>query len=225
MEGGEVAVVVGAGPGLGAAVAHRFAKGGYRVAVMARSKEKLETLKEEIIAAGGQAIAVEVDAANEDSIKEAFATVVKELGHPSVLVYNAALLQMQENATSISPSYLVESFRVNVVGALASVQQVVGHMKTQRKGTILLTGGGLSRSVMTPKFTALAIGKSGIRSLGQGLFLELKEHNIRATSVTICGFIKPEDPIFSPTNLAEVYWTLHTQNPSTWKDEEVVARQ
>ena len=82
-----VAVVVGVGPGLGAALARRFAEG-YAVALLARGEEYLETLAKEIVSAGGQALAVPTDVSRAEQITAAFDTIRRELGMPEVLLYN-----------------------------------------------------------------------------------------------------------------------------------------
>src|SRR5437867_12204080 len=85
-----VAVVVGVGPGLGAALARRFAKG-YAVALVARDREKLEALATELGAAGGRALAVPSDVSRGEDIAAAADRIRRELGEIDVLLYNAAM--------------------------------------------------------------------------------------------------------------------------------------
>src|SRR5215831_18824297 len=85
-----VAVVTGVGPGLGAALARRFAAG-YAVAVLARKEEYLTTLGKEIEGTGGRALAVPTDVSQAEQIEAAFATIRHKLGTPEVLLYNAAM--------------------------------------------------------------------------------------------------------------------------------------
>ena len=82
----KVAVVVGAGPGLGFSVAKRFAAGGFHVALMSRTAERVEALAQQIVQAGHKATAVPVDVTDRQSVKAAFAAVRDKLGDPSVLV-------------------------------------------------------------------------------------------------------------------------------------------
>src|SRR5438552_206210 len=88
-----VAVVVGVGPGLGAALARRFAAE-YSVAVLARREATLTTVVKEIESAGGRALAVPTNVAQEEEITAAFATIRAQLGAPEVLLYNAAMRQV-----------------------------------------------------------------------------------------------------------------------------------
>src|SRR4051794_23526085 len=83
-----VAVVVGVGPGTGASLAHRFAKG-YRVALVARNADYLKTLSGEIRAEGGDALEVPADAGNFSAVAGAFTAIREKLGDPEVLLYNA----------------------------------------------------------------------------------------------------------------------------------------
>ena len=82
----KVAVVLGAGPGLGAAVAQRFARGGYAVALMARSPSTLAAAHELVTQAGRPAISLPADATDPSSLSAAFAEVRERLGHPDVFV-------------------------------------------------------------------------------------------------------------------------------------------
>ena len=78
----KVAAVVGVGPGLGAAVARRFAREGYAVALVARREESLSSVREEIEARGGTALPVTADATDPASVTAAFERIRRELGDP-----------------------------------------------------------------------------------------------------------------------------------------------
>ena len=88
---GRVAAVLGVGPGLGAAVARRFAGEGFAVAMMARQEESLAEIRRDIEDDGGTALPVSADATDADSVAAAFERVRAELGDPEVLVYNAGV--------------------------------------------------------------------------------------------------------------------------------------
>jgi NAD(P)-dependent dehydrogenase (short-subunit alcohol dehydrogenase family) len=90
----KTAAIVGVGPGLGRAVAARFAQGGCAVALMARSEEASRSVQGEITSGGGVARSFACDASDEGSVRSAFARVREELGDPEVLVYNAGAFQM-----------------------------------------------------------------------------------------------------------------------------------
>src|SRR5438067_737311 len=84
-----VAIVVGVGPGLGAALARRFARGGHPVALVARSRDFIDPLAAEIEAAGVRALALTADIGDAGQVARAFEAVRTKLGAPAVLLYNA----------------------------------------------------------------------------------------------------------------------------------------
>ena len=122
-----VAVVVGVGPGLGAALARRFAKG-YAVALVAREREKLDALASELAAAGGRALAVPSDVSREEEIARAADRIHRELGAIDVLLYNAAMRPFGR-LTETKPSTFETTWRVAAFGpakfALRGLAQVM----------------------------------------------------------------------------------------------------
>ncbi len=204
-----VALIIGMGPGLSAALATRFAEGGFTVAGFARNPDNSAALAASMAARGQQLVMRGVDASDFSELAGAAAGVEAEAGPIEVLIYNAY------RATIGLPSQVfvdevVADFRVNVAGALAAVQAVLPAMRQRGRGTILLTGGGLA---LDPTgwlpAASLAIGKAGIRNLTQTLQKELSETGIRVSTVTITGQIAPQTA-FAPDLIAEVYWGLHS---------------
>jgi NAD(P)-dependent dehydrogenase (short-subunit alcohol dehydrogenase family) len=112
---GRVAAVLGVGPGLGASVARRFARGGFAVALMARSEESVAGARAGIEEMGATALPVTADATDPASVKRAFKGVRDELGDPEVFVYNAGAFQMG-GILEISPEQFDECFRANCAG-------------------------------------------------------------------------------------------------------------
>ncbi|MBM0745193.1 SDR family NAD(P)-dependent oxidoreductase (plasmid) [Phormidium sp. CLA17] len=214
----KVCALVGAGAGLGLAIAQRFGREGYQLALLARRPAALAEYTKTLSDVGIQATGFSVDAADPDSITTAFAAINQTLGHPDVLVYNAALLK-QDSVMSLTAETLVQDFKVNAVGVITAIQQVLPEMQHQRSGTILLTGGGLAL-YPSPQQISLGIGKAAIRYLALGLADELKVDGIHIATVTICGEIAPGTK-FDPDAIAAVYWQLHTQTPETWQVEYV----
>jgi NAD(P)-dependent dehydrogenase (short-subunit alcohol dehydrogenase family) len=116
-----VAAVLGVGPGLGAAVARRFAGEGFAVAMMARRKESLAEIQQDIEGDGGTALPISTDATDADSVTAAFDRVRAELGDSEVLVYNAGAFQMG-GVLEISPNQFDECFRANCAGKPSAQQ-------------------------------------------------------------------------------------------------------
>jgi NAD(P)-dependent dehydrogenase (short-subunit alcohol dehydrogenase family) len=112
---GAVAAVLGVGPGLGAAVARRFAREGFAVALMARKEESVAGVREEIEGQGGAALPVTADATDPASVEVTFGRVRDAIGDPEVFVYNAGAFQMG-GILEIPPEKFDECFRANCAG-------------------------------------------------------------------------------------------------------------
>src|SRR3954466_2320845 len=109
----EVCVIVGFGAGNGLAIAKAFAREGCALALIARSRAKQEKSLGELEGAKFY----EADAADQDSLGEAFARIRNELGEPTILIYNAFAMRMGP-ASKLTPDYLLSDLRTNVIGAL-----------------------------------------------------------------------------------------------------------
>jgi NAD(P)-dependent dehydrogenase (short-subunit alcohol dehydrogenase family) len=114
---GRVAAVLGIGPGLGAAVARRFAREGYAVALMARREESLAPVRDEIEGEGGTALPVPTDATDPASVASAFGRVRDELGEPEVFVYNAGAFKTG-GILDLLPKDFDACFKANCAGGL-----------------------------------------------------------------------------------------------------------
>ena len=222
---GKVAVILGVGPGLGAAVARRFAHEGFAVGMMARSEVSLSATQEEVEGAGGQTLAVRADATDAGSVASAFEEVRGSLGNPEVFVYNAGAFRMG-GVLEVSPEDFDDCFRANCSGAFYGAQQVLPAMVERGRGTILLTGATASMRG-SANFAALATGKFGLRALAQSLAREFGPQGIHVAHVIIDGQIntprvramspdREEHTMLSPDAIAETYWQLHVQNPTAW---------
>ena len=224
MDGG-VAAILGVGPGLGAAVARRFAREGFAVGLMARGEESLAAAREEVEGAGGTALAVAADATDATSVASAFDQVREGLGEPEVFVYNAGAFQMG-GILELSPEQFDECFRANCSGAFYGAQQVLPAMLERGRGTIILTGATAALRG-SANFAALATGKFGLRALAQSMAREFGPQGIHVAHVVIDGQIntprlrqaqpdREESTTLSPDAIAETYWGLHIQDPRAW---------
>ncbi len=204
----QVLAIVGMGEGIGMAIARKFAPAGYQIAMIARNATKLAAYQATLQSDGISAHYVPADAGDRESLEAAFANIRDQLGHPDILIYNAAVLR-QQNILEESFEHLVDDFKVNVAGALVAVQAVLPAMRSQNQGSIFFTGGGLSLYPQ-PELASLSIGKAGIRCLAKTIAATLKETQIRVGTVTICGMVSPTDPKYNPELIADQFWTLHT---------------
>jgi NAD(P)-dependent dehydrogenase (short-subunit alcohol dehydrogenase family) len=224
----KVAAIVGVGPGLGRALALRFARGGLAVALVARKEESLRPVQAELTAMGGVSRPFACDAADETSVREAFAQVRKELGPPDVLVYNAGAFQMG-GVMELLPSDFERAWRVNCLGALLAAQAVLPGMLKEGRGTLIFSGATASIRG-SARFAGLAVGKFGLRALAQSMARELGPTGIHVAHVIIDGAIdtarvrsmlagREPHTMLAPTAIAETYWNLYAQDPTAWTQE------
>jgi len=222
---GRVAAVLGVGPGLGAAVARRFAGEGFAVAMMARREVSLAEIRQDIEGDGGTALPISTDATEAYSVAAAFDRVAAELGDPEVLVYNAGAFQMG-GILEISPNQFDECFRANCAGAFYAAREVLPAMVEAGHGTILLTGASAALRGKA-RFSALAVGKFGLRALAQSMAREFGPQGIHVSHVIIDGQIntpsiremspdREEHTLLCPDAIAETYWQLHAQDRTAW---------
>jgi NAD(P)-dependent dehydrogenase (short-subunit alcohol dehydrogenase family) len=221
----KVAAILGVGPGLGAAVARRFAREGFAVALMARNEDGLSGIRQEIEEDGGAALSISADATDPASVEAAFGRVREGLGDPEIFVYNAGAFQMG-GILEIPPDRFDECFRANCAGAFYAAQQVLPAMVEAGRGTILLTGATASLRG-SARFSALAVGKFGLRALAQSMAREVGPQGIHVAHVVIDGQIntprvrerfpdREAHTMLSPDAIAETYWQLHIQDHTAW---------
>ena len=224
----KVAAVVGAGPGLGAALAFRFAREGYTVGLFARREETLRQGRDMVHEAGGHAAAYLTDATDAGSVRESFARLRAEHGAPEVCIYNAGLFRMA-GFLETSPEDFDASWRINCLGAALCAREVLPAMLEQGHGTLLFTGATASLRG-GPRSASFAAGKFGLRALAQSLAREFGPRGIHVAHVIIDGVIdtaraRPRGggaqaaQQLSPDAIAETYWQLHRQDPSAWTQE------
>jgi NAD(P)-dependent dehydrogenase (short-subunit alcohol dehydrogenase family) len=221
----KVAAILGVGPGLGAAVARRFASEGFAVALLARREESVADTRREIERSGGRALAVSTDATDPASVASAFEQVSGELGAPEVFVYNAGAFQMG-GILDVTPEKFDECFKANCAGAFYAAQQILPAMIEAGRGTILLTGATASLRG-SARFSALAVGKFGLRALAQSMAREFGPQGIHIAHVVIDGQIntprvretspdRDENTMLAPEAIANNYWRLHEQQLTAW---------
>jgi short-subunit dehydrogenase len=213
-----VCAIVGAGPGLGLALAHKFGQEGMSIALISRSAESLQASVESLAQAGVEAQAFPADSGDAESVAAAFREIQDSLGAPEVLIYNAAAMS-QTDVLSVATDQLMGDYKVNVVGAIVAIQSVAPAMKENKRGTILITGGRLATNP-SHLYVSLSAGKAAVRNLALGIAPQLGKDGIHVATVTIGGYIQPETP-FAPEKIAEVFWQLHAQERTNWTREFV----
>ncbi|MFN7320110.1 MAG: SDR family NAD(P)-dependent oxidoreductase [Methylobacterium sp.] len=197
--------IIGAGPGIGMALARRFGREGHAIGLIARS-QGIDTLAAELAAEGLKAKAYRADATVPSTIGEVLADIEANLGPVNVMVFNAAAVSYLP-LTQLTPAQLVADFTVGVASALAASQAVAPGMIARGGGSILLTGGGFAYRPVAA-LASLGVQKAGLRNLAFSLAEDLGPKGIRVGTVSILGMVKPETD-FDPALIAERFWALH----------------
>jgi len=219
-----VAVVAGAGPGNGAALARRFADAGYAVALLARSRATLDALQEAIAGSRGYAC----DVGSPQSVADAFAAIRADFGDVEVLIYNAGS-GIFADVEQITPDQFEASWRVNAYGALLCAQQVIPAMKAAGRGSIVFIGATASRRG-GPRTAAFAPAKAAQRSLAESMARSLWPSGIHVCLIIVDGVVdlprtraamadKPDSFFVQPSAVAETAFQLTRQERSAWSFE------
>ena len=210
------AIVIGAGPGIGASVARRLAREGLPVAVFARSPATVEDALASLAGSGTETLGLTADVTDEPALRAALDQVHDRFGVPEVLVYNAALIQW-DVLGELSAQQHLDAWAVNVVGAITAITHLGPRMAQAGSGTIVLTGG---MPDPIPEVTSLSLGKAGVRALTELLARAYEPSGVHVATVTVAGAVAPGSA-FDPDDIAEHYWRLHTQPAGDWEREVV----
>ena len=227
----DTAIIVGAGPGLGAALAQRFSHAEMNVVMAVRNIEKTETLARELSGIVHQTMAVACDATSEADVKRLFELVQAEFGTPQLVVYNAGAF-VRKGVLDTSAEEFERCWRVGCLGGFLVGREAARAMLTrnaEHKGTIIFTGATASLRGGA-LFQNLAVGKFGLRALAQSMARELQPQGIHVAHVVIDGQIEGERPgygaaergkdaVLDPAAIAETYYQLHLQPRSAWSHE------
>jgi NAD(P)-dependent dehydrogenase (short-subunit alcohol dehydrogenase family) len=209
-------MLVGTGPGLGAAIARRFARERYRLTLVARSEQAIATIAQQLRAAGTDVAVVQADAGDPDSLRAALSPLFAAPGAPGVVIYNAALATADELLT-VSPQQLADAYAVDVIGGVLTAQVAVPAMRAAGGGTLLFTGGGFA-DALPQTLATLSLGKVALRAVATMLARQLREDDIHAGSLTILEQIAVGTP-FDPDSIADAYWAICNERPDAWREE------
>ena len=230
-----VALLVGAGDAIGAAVAKRFAEGGFTVCIARREADKSRQLGEELRAAGHAFHALSVDARKEEDVRQLFARVEKEIGPIEVCLFNAGS-NVNKPLLETSERLFFKAWELACYAGFLVGREAARYMVPRGRGTILFTGA--TASLRGGKgFAAFSAAKFGLRAVAQAMARELGPKNVHVVHLIIdagvdsaairerlkasgvdLATIKP-DSLTRTSSIAEAYWfTLH-QNRDGWTHE------
>src|SRR5215469_3551040 len=213
----ERALIVGAGTGLSASLARRFAREGLAVTLAARTLDKLEAVRAET---GARVVAC--DATAPDQVARLFADLDAAEAAPDLVVYNAGS-GGRGPFVDLDPAVVERSLR-SALGAFLVAQEAAKRMLPKRWGAILFTGASASVKGY-PRSSPFAMGKFALRGLAQSLARELAPQGVHVGHFVIDGGIRnpgrlepPDRPdsMLDPDGIADAYWRLVTQPRSAW---------
>lgn len=212
------ALIVGAGDGLSAAIARRFAEAGLKLGLVARNREKLLPLAG---ALGGEVFGC--DAGEPAAVVGLFKDVEARIGSPDVVVYNAAF-RTRGPIVDLDPAAVAEALRVSAYGGFLVAQQAARRMLPNRHGAIFFTGASASVKGYAQS-APFAMGKFALHGLAQSLARELGPQGIHVAHFVIDGAIRrgavPQaaqsaESMLDPDAIAEIYYNILSQPKSTW---------
>lgn len=216
-----VCVVTGVGPGTGTALVRRFAAEGYRVAMLARTPERLSSLAAALPAAKPFVC----DVSDPLQVEVALDAVERDLGAPSVLIHNA-VGGAWGNFMEIDPAVLNKNFQVNTMGLLYLARRVAPNMVAAGKGAIIVTGNTSSQRGRA-NFAGFAPTKAAQRILAESMARDLGPKGVHVAYVVIDAVIdvpwarerfkdKPDDFFITPSAIADEVWHVANQPRSSW---------
>jgi 3-oxoacyl-[acyl-carrier protein] reductase len=182
----KVALVTGASQGIGWDIAQALVVAGAKVAVAARTEEKLALLVGEIEAAGGEAIAVKMDVADAEQVKTGFKQVIEKFGRLDILVNNAAITR-DGLAVRMKADDWDAVIRTNLTGAHLCIQQALGTMMRARAGRIISVSSVVAQMGNAGQANYVA-AKAGLIGLTKAIAMEIASRNITVNAVAP-GFI------------------------------------
>jgi len=213
----EHAIIIGVGPGLGAALAARCAREGLAVSAGARNAERLRALLDQRDLK--EVAAHACDVTDQGNVDDLFENAISVHGTPSLVVFNASGYA-RGGILDLAAAQVEAAWRVGCLGGFHVGQAAARAMAPQGRGSIIFTGATASLRG-SANFAAFAMAKFGLRALAQSLARELGPKGIHVAHTIVDGQIgdDPNDAKLRPAEIADAYWHLHRQTKSAWTQE------
>jgi NAD(P)-dependent dehydrogenase (short-subunit alcohol dehydrogenase family) len=223
----KICLITGVGPGTGSALVRRFAEGGYQVAMLARSADRLAELEAEL----ENCRAFPCDISDAEALDAVYEQVQTDLGDPEIVVHNAVAAE-RGSYMDISPSRLKKAFEVNTMALLQLARLATPAMVETGSGAIICTG-NTSAYRGRAKFAGFAPTKAAQRILLESIAREAGPKGIHAAYVAIDAVIdlpwtreafagRPDEFFCQPADIAEECYRLAHQPKSAWSFESVI---
>ena len=228
-----VALILGAGDGLGAALVRKCAAQGLRTVAVRRDRKALERLASSL-AESGIAIDIRaVDATDNASVAGLVAEIEADLGPIAIAVYNVTAFMSRNQITDLSAEELRTAWEQSALGGFLMAREVAKAMLPRGEGTLIFNGSTASTRG-SANYGALAGGRAALRALTQSMAREWGPKGLHVAHVVIDGAIDspalrrraaerglelPEDGLLNPDHIAEQVWQLHRQTRTAWTHE------
>ena len=213
----KVALVTGVGPGTGSSIARRFSDGGYKVAMIARDKERLKSLEDELEDSKGYSCELR----NQEYLNSTVDNIIKDFGYPDVFIHNA-VRGTRGNFLEFTSEELQSNFDINVLALHRIAQKVAPEMIKKNKGAIIVTG-NTSAHRGKANFGGTASTKAAQKILTESFARYLNPKGIHVAYITIDAAIdlewtrkawpdKPDDFFIQPDDIASEVWHISHQS-------------
>jgi NAD(P)-dependent dehydrogenase (short-subunit alcohol dehydrogenase family) len=217
-----LAIITGVGPGTGSALARRFYAGGYQVAMLARTADRLADLERELPGA----FAVPCDVADTDALGEALEGIEQQAGGPPKVVVHNAVGGAFGSFLEIDPQVLERNFQVNVMALLHLARWAAPKMEAAGEGALIVTG-NTSAVRGKARFAGFAPTKAAQRILAESIARDMGPKGVHVAFLMIDAVIdlawtrernpdKPDDYFIRPTDIADEVWHVAHQPRSAW---------
>jgi NADP-dependent 3-hydroxy acid dehydrogenase YdfG len=201
--------IVGAGPGLGAAAARRFGAEGFRVALLARTQERLDKLVADVAAEGHTVRGYAADVRDRTALTAALDRVAQDLGPVEVMQYSPLPpKEIRRPLAEITGEDLIAALEFSILGAVAATEQVLPGMRALGRGSILFVNGG-NGARPDPDAAGTSISFAGEGAYARMLYDTLGAAGIHVAQLIIPGVITAGDPAYDPGVLADRLWQMH----------------
>lgn len=205
-------MIIGAGPGIGQAVARKFGREGWQIVLTGRRADRLAALTAELQADGITAHAVPADATDATALRAAVAKAEALTGGLTAVHFNAGVVRNQD-LFSMTDTEIASDLAIDVTAGFNTIRAATELFGT-RGGAILVTGGGLGVHP-SADWAVLGAGKAALRNVVQGLAEPLQEQGIRIRLATVATLVSPESD--EARGAADVFWTLATDPNAAWE--------
>lgn len=181
---GKVALVTGAGSGIGKASAMKLAQAGAMVVVMSRTAEEVEQTAREIEVQGGKAQAKTADTSDDEAMRALIAGIILDHKRLDIVVANAGINGVWAPIESLKPDEWDQTIKVNLRGTYLTIHHAVPHLVAAGGGSIIVMSSiNGTRTFTTPGASAYSVTKAGQVALVQQLALELGDRRIRINAI------------------------------------------